>query len=607
MLLTEKELEEYPRLPGVYVMRDELGRVIYVGKAKDLRARLRSYLRQGDSRLLVRYLLKELAEVEVIVTASEKEALILENNLIKKHRPRYNVRLRDDKDYVHIRIDTSHPFPRLSIARRPQKDGAVYFGPYASAHAARNTVRLIQRHMGLRTCKDLELKLAKRGCINYQMGRCAGVCSGKITREEYALRVQEAIMFLQGRSTELLRQLKERMKRASDELRFEEAARLRDQIREIEKTLEAQRVDKPLGKDRDVVAIHRVGMEATIAVMVVRGGKLSDVLTFQIPPTPLEDQEVLASFLQQFYERGRIPPPEILVSVPLGEEVDALEEWLREIAQAKVRIRRPLRGEARSLVEMAQENAKMARREATFWWESAAQLARRLGMVKEPRVIDAFDISSLGGKEAVGAAVRFVEGIAEPSMYRTYKIKTVEGQDDYSMLYEVIRRHLLRKKEEGSLPDLIMVDGGKGQLSVAIAALEDLGLEGIEAIALAKERTRGGESVGDRLFLRGKKEPIPVEKAGDALRVLLHLRDEAHRVAISRHRRRRTARKLASPLDLIPGIGPVRKKQLLRHLGSLDAIKEASLEELSQVPGISISLAKRIRSFFDSGWTGEAR
>lgn len=607
MLLTEKELEEYPRLPGVYVMRDELGRVIYVGKAKDLRARLRSYLRQGDSRLLVGYLLKELAEVEVIVTASEKEALILENNLIKKHRPRYNVRLRDDKDYVHIRIDTSHPFPRLSIARRPQKDGAVYFGPYASAHAARNTVRLIQRHMGLRTCKDLELKLAKRGCINYQMGRCAGVCSGKITREEYALRVQEAIMFLQGRSTELLRQLKERMKRASDELRFEEAARLRDQIREIEKTLEAQRVDKPLGKDRDVVAIHRVGMEATIAVMVVRGGKLSDVLTFQIPPTPLEDQEVLASFLQQFYERGRIPPPEILVSVPLGEEVDALEEWLREIAQAKVRIRRPLRGEARSLVEMAQENAKMARREATFWWESAAQLARRLGMVKEPRVIDAFDISNLGGKEAVGAAVRFVEGIAEPSMYRTYKIKTVEGQDDYSMLYEVIRRHLLRKKEEGSLPDLIMVDGGKGQLSVAIAALEDLGLEGIEAIALAKERTRGGESVGDRLFLRGKKEPIPVEKAGDALRVLLHLRDEAHRVAISRHRRRRTARKLASPLDLIPGIGPVRKKQLLRHLGSLDAIKEASLEELSQVPGISISLAKRIRSFFDSEWTGEAR
>ncbi len=607
MLLTDKELEEYPRLPGVYIMRDELGRVIYVGKAKDLRARLRSYFRQGDGRLLIRYLLKELADVEVIVTASEKEALILENNLIKKHRPRYNVRLRDDKDYVHIRIDTSHPFPRLSIARRPQKDGAIYFGPYASAHAARNTVRLIQRHMGLRTCKDLELKLAKRGCINYQMGRCAGVCSGKISREDYGLRVQEAIMFLQGRSTELLRQLKERMKRASDELRFEEAARLRDQIREIEKTLEDQRVDRPLGKDRDVVAIHRVGMEATIAVMVVRGGKLSDVLTYQIPPTPLEDQEVLASFLQQFYERGRIPPPEILVSVPLGEEADALEQWLKELAQGKVRVRRPLRGEARSLVEMAQENAKMARREATFWWESAAQLARRLGMIKEPRVIDAFDISNLGGKEAVGAAVRFVEGIAEPSMYRTYRIKTVEGQDDYSMLYEVIRRHLLRKKEENNLPDLIMVDGGKGQLSVAMAALKDLGLQSIEAIALAKEKTRGGESIGDRLFLPGKKEPISVERAGDALRVLLHLRDEAHRVAISRHRRRRTARKLASPLDLIPGIGPSRKKQLLRHLGSLDTIREASLEELSRVPGISISLAKRIRSFFDSEWTGEPR
>lgn len=589
--------EEFPRSPGVYLMLDARGQVIYVGKAKDLRARLGSYFRgKGDQRPLVRYLLKDLDKVEVMVTSTEKEALILENNLIKKHRPKYNVRFRDDKDYLHIRLDTNHPFPRLSLARRPPKDGALYFGPYASAHAARETVRLLQRHMGLRTCKDLQFKQAKRTCLNQQMGRCAGVCRGAVSQEEYSIRVQEAVLFLQGRSKELIKHLETRMRRASEELRFEEAARLRDQIREVERTIEAQRVEKPLGGDQDVVGLHRVGMEGSVAVLRIKGGKLWERIGFPISPTPLEDAEVLASFLQQFYGSGRIPPPRILVPVPLKEHSAILEQWLGELSGSKVRIQVPLRGEARDLLEMALENARLAPRHTNGWAETARELVRRLGLRRPPTAIDAFDISNLGGQDAVGSAVRFVEGVPEPSMYRSYSIKRSSQPDDYAMMYEVIRRHILRKKEEGSLPDLILVDGGKGQLQVALSVLEDLGMRGPEVLALAK--ARGGENkkeVGyDRVFVPGRKDPIPIGSGAAPLRVLQQLRDEAHRFAISRHKKRRSFRRLSSPLERIPGVGSVRRKSLLRHLGSLRRVMEATEEELARVPGISQKTARLI-------------
>lgn len=590
-------LSQYPRSPGVYLMRDARGQVIYVGKAKDLRARLGSYFRgKGDQRPLVRYLLKDLDRVEVMVTGTEKEALILENNLIKKHRPRYNVRFRDDKDYLHIRLDISHPFPRLSLARRPPRDGALYFGPYASAHAARETMRLLQKHMGLRTCKDSQLKQAKRTCLNQQMGRCAGVCCGAVSQEEYALRVQEAVMFLQGRSRDLIDHLEKRMRKASQELRFEEAARLRDQIREVERTVEVQRVDKPLGGDQDVVGLHRVGMEGAVAVLRIKAGKLWERLIFPISPTPLEDSEVLCSFLQQFYGAGRIPPPMILVPVNLGEHLRILQEWLGEISGSKVRIRTPLRGEGRDLVEMAMENARLAPRQAEAWAETALELARRLGLSKPPRIIDALDISNLGGQDAVGSAVRFVDGVPEPSMYRSYLVRRSSQPDDYAMMYEVIRRHLLRKKEEGSLPDLILVDGGKGQLQVALGVLEDLGMTDPEVLALAKARAgeKKGESGFDRVFVPGRKDPIPIGSGGASMRVLQQLRDEAHRFAVSRHRRRRSSRRLSSPLDSVHGVGPKRKKLLLRHLGSLRRVMEAKEEELAQVPGISKKIARAI-------------
>ena len=590
-------LSEFPRSPGVYLMRDARGQVIYVGKAKDLRARLSSYFRgKGDQRPLVRYLLKDLDKVEVMVTGTEKEALILENNLIKKHRPRYNVRFRDDKDYLHIRIDTTQAFPRLSVARRPPKDGALYFGPYASAHAARQTMRLLQRHMGLRTCKDSQLKQARRTCLNQQMGRCAGVCRGAVSQEEYSLRVQEAVMFLQGRSRELINYLEGRMRKASQELRFEEAARLRDQIREVERTIEAQRVDKPLGGDQDVVGLHRVGLEGSVAVLRIKGGKLWERLSFPISPTPLEDGEVLASFLQQFYGEGRLPPPRILVPVFLGEHLRILEEWLGELSGSRVKIRRPLRGEGKSLLQMAQENARLVPRQSHGWVETARDLLKRLGLRRPPRVIDAFDISNLGGQDAVGSAVRFVEGVPEPSMYRSYGIKGTFQPDDYAMMYEVIRRHLLRKREEGALPDLMMVDGGKGQMGVALGVLEDLGIWDLDVIAIAKAKPKEGKGdMGvDRIFVPGRKDPVPIVGAAAPLRLLQQLRDEAHRFAVARHRKRRNHGRLRSPLESIPGVGPVRRKALLRHLGSLKRVSEATEGELAQVPGIPKKTARLI-------------
>ncbi len=594
----KERLSEFPRSPGVYLMRDARGQVIYVGKAKDLRARLGSYFRgKGDQRPLVRYLLKDLEKVEIMVTGTEKEALILENNLIKKHRPKYNVRFRDDKDYLHIRIDTSHPFPRLSVARRPPRDGALYFGPYASAHAARQTMRLLQRHMGLRTCKDTQLKQSKRTCLNQQMGRCAGVCRGSVSQEEYSLRVQEAVMFLQGRSRELIRQLEGRMKLASQELRFEEAARLRDQIRELERTIEAQRVDTPLGRDQDVVGLHRVGMEGNLVLLRIKGGKLWERHSFPISPTPLEDPEVICSFLQQFYGAGRVPPARILVPIPLREHFGILEEWLGELAGSKVRIRVPARGEGRGLLEMAQENARLLPKQSNAWEETARELAGRLGLRRPPRIIEAFDISNLGGQDSVGSAVRFVEGVPEPSMYRSYSVRRSSQPDDYAMMYEVLRRHLLRKKEEGSLPDLLLVDGGKGQLQVALRVLEDLGMGEPEVVALAKARAgeRKAEAVPDRIFVPLRKDPIPIGIGAAPLRVLQQLRDEAHRMALSRHRKRRNLRHLSSPLEEIPGVGPARRKALLRHLGSLKRILEATEEELARVPGISRKMAGRIR------------
>jgi excinuclease ABC subunit C len=599
MAFDPQEIDEIPKLPGVYLMKDAKGRILYVGKAKDLRARVRSYFRQrGDGRHKFQFVLQRLADLEVVVTRSDKEALILENNFIKKHRPRYNVAFRDDKSYFHIRIDLKEAFPRVGLVRRPQKDGALYFGPYASSQSVRQTLRLLQRHMGLRSCKELRVRPNDRTCLNYQMGRCAGVCGGEVTPEQYAEKVEEAILFLRGHSRVLIEQLNARMKVAAEALRFEEAARVRDQIRAIERTLEGQRVVTPLGSDRDALGFERIQEGGVVVVIQIREGKVLESLSLPIKPTPFEDEEVLRSFLKQFYDTaGRSIPAEILVPLPLGEETRLLEQWLGDVAGRRVRIRCPKRGEARELVEMAQQNAQWARKREESMEDTLVRLARRLHLRRPPMKMEGFDISNLGGEEAVGSAVRFLDGDPDRRAYRSYGIRTVRGIDDYAMMFELLHRHLRRRQEEGDPPDLIVVDGGKGQLGVAEAVLKELALRDLDVVAIAKggtQRRGRGEEERDRVFCPGRKDPVSLGRDPSLMRILQHLRDEAHRFALSRHRKRRRRRRMGSSLEEIKGIGPARRRALLRSMGSLRAIRSATIDDLARVPGISPQMARTI-------------
>jgi excinuclease ABC subunit C len=605
MSYDRRKLGDIPRHPGVYVMKDAQGKVLYVGKAVDLRSRVRSYFREGgDGRPLVPFLLPRIEEIEWVVTASEKEALILENSLIQSLHPRYNVRFRDDKSFFHVRIDPSHPFPRLGLVRRPHRDRALYFGPYDSSRAVRQTLRLLQRYMGLRTCTDSQWGRTTRTCLNHQMGRCAGVCLGKVSREEYGARVQEAILLLQGKSRQLLRLLEERMEAAARDLRFEEAARIRDQRREVERTVEGQRAVALLGSDQDALGLHRVEEGGTLVLLRMRKGKVSEGITFPLRPTPLDDGEVVVSFLKLFYHAQRAIPREILVPTDPGADGPLLEQWLTERAGRRVRIRRPLRGQARGLLEMARQNALSVHGGSQDVRGMAARLGESLRLTRAPRVLEGFDISTLGGEEAVGSAVRFVDGLPERGAYRSYNIRTVAGADDYAMMYELLGRHLRHRHEAGDLPDLLVMDGGKGQLGVALAVLEEMGLRGVEAVALAKGRGREGPrhvAAEDRVFIANRREPVPLGRDAHLLRLLQHVRDEAHRHALTHHRRRRGRRRLRSALDRIPGVGPVRRRRLLQRFGSLRGVGNAGVEELAAVPGMTRPLAKRIAEALKGG------
>ena len=597
MAFDTEKLKDVPKVPGVYVMKDAKGAVLYVGKAKDLRTRVRSYFREGgDGRPSIRFLRRRIEDLEFVIARSEKEALILENNFIKKYRPRYNVTFRDDKAYLHIRIDTSHPFPRAGLVRNPRKDGALYFGPYSSSRSVRETLRILQRFMGLRTCKDSQFKNTKRTCLNQQMGRCSGACRGAITSEEYAQRLQEAVLFLKGRSRELIGLLEEKMLAASDALRFEEAARLRDQIQAVKNTVESQRAAVPLGSDRDAVGLFRLGDKGGFSVLRVVKGKVVESLHLPIRSTPLEDEEVLASFIKQFYDTARIVPPEILIPLDIGEERPLLEQWLGEATGRRVKIRRPQRGEAKDLVDMARLNAEHAMAEQIGVGDILSALARRCKLKAPPRVLEGFDISTLGGRDAVGSAVRFSDGEPDRKSYRIYRIRTVEGVDDYAMMYELLTRHLKRRVQEDDLPDLIMMDGGKGQLGVARAVLEELDLKELEAVALAKGRGRTAEpgEEQDRVFIPGRKDAIDLNRDPAVLRLLQHLRDEAHRFAVHHHRKRRTKSRIGSSLERIAGVGPARRKALLKAFGSLKGLKEAEVHEIEAVPGITRALAVTI-------------
>jgi excinuclease ABC subunit C len=652
-----KTLDELPAEPGCYLMKDRRGEVVYVGKAASLRSRVRQYFDAGggDDRIFIPLLEDLLGDVEVVVTRSEKEAVLLENELIKKHRPRFNVRLRDDKDFIVLRLDERHPYPRLEVRRAREKraSGARYFGPYSSASSIRETLRIVNRHFQLRTCTDHVLDHRKRPCILFQIHRCPAPCVYDIPQEEYRQSVEDAVEFLEGRETELVDRLRARMDEAAAATRYEEAARLRDQLQAVERSLEKQRVLMADRADRDVLGLYREGPDLVVQVLSMRGGKLQDSRSFPFREQEFPEQEILSSFLSLYYEQNPAPD-EVLVPIE-PSAAEALADVLTERRGKRVRLLTPQRGAKADLLDVAARNAEQGFRS---WHEkderrerALAALVRALHLTRPPRWMECYDISTFQGALAVGSGVSMKDGEADKENYRRYKVKGVAGQDDFAMLHEVITRRLRRAIAEGQFPDLLVIDGGKGQLNAALAAAKDLGVGTspvtgipgapfVEMVGLAKSRLvdsvalgttrvvgrrargRGAPAAGratliadaaeaqeqgfvaelarspERVFLPGRKDPVVLRQNSAELFLLARLRDEAHRFAITFHRKLRRERNFQSVLEEIAGVGEGRKKALLRHFGSLKRVKEASLEELSAVEGFGPKQAAAVFEFF---------
>jgi len=604
--ILEAKLSLLPTSPGVYLFKDQKGGVIYVGKAKNLRSRVRQYARGSDGRVQIRFLLAQLADIEVIITKSEKEALLLENTLIKQHWPRYNIRLKDDKSYWHIKVTTQDLWPRLFLTRQIVKDGNKYLGPFHSSAAVQETLEVIRKVFPLRTCSDTVFRNRTRPCLEYQIKRCLGPCVLAIDPEEYRRQLKGALLLLEGKNTELVDQLNARMNAASENLQFEDAARLRDQIRAILQTGEKQQVATPLGNDQDIFGLYREGGFIEVQVLFVRAGKLVGNQGYGFDDNEFPEEEVLADFLTQFYQDDRFLPDEILLPVSL-EDAEVRAELFSECKGKKVIVLQPQRGDKVRLVEMAQENARQSfseKRRSTGQKEKALESLRRaLHLHNAPKRIECFDISNIQGNLAVGSMVVFDEGEPDKNRYRRFRIKTVQGADDFGMMYEILTRRYRRALEEYDLPDLLMVDGGKGQLGVAVEVFRELNITQVDLIGLAKMRTERdpfAEEVThspERVFLPNRKNPIVLQSNSTALFLLQRVRDEAHRFAISYHRQLRTRERLSSPLDMISGVGPARRKILLRHFGSLRRVREASIEELTRVGGITQKTAEAIRQW----------
>jgi excinuclease ABC subunit C len=607
-----ERVEALPTGPGVYLFKSDAGKVLYVGKAQNLRARVRSYVSGGDGRVRIPRLLERARDVEVVLTRSVKDALLLENELIKQHRPAFNVRLRDDKQYLALRLDPREPWPRPTQVRRFRRDGALYFGPYTSSASMKEAVSNLRRIFPLRSCREAVFRdYARRGrpCIEYEMRRCLAPCCGLVDAATYADLVEGTVLFLRGRSSELRADLARRMEAAAREERFEEAARLRDRIAAVDRTVERQQIVGERPVDRDVFGVARRGGEVEVQALLVREGRVVGAHSYGFSDVRLDDGEVVGSFLGQYYapEQARPLPSEVLVPVAI-EEVAALEGMLGEQAGRRVAVRQPRRGPLVELVAMAAANAEHAltqRLEARESLDAALEeLRERLGLRALPRRIEGYDISTLHGTLAVGSRVAFEDGQPARSLYRRYRIREAPAGDDYACLREVIARRLARAASD-PLPDLLMVDGGKGQLAVVQAALRDAGLE-VEAVSLAKERDeespsprvrRSGGLKAERIFLPERKDPLWLPPNSRGLLLLQRVRDESHRFAIEFQRELRSKRNLASVLEELPGIGPTKRRALLARLGSLRAVRAASEAELAAVPGIGARDAAAIRRF----------
>jgi excinuclease ABC subunit C len=585
---------QLPEDPGVYLFKDRSGEIIYVGKAKNLRRRVLSYFKQsGGLPLKTTVMLERARSLEYIITSNEKEAFILESNLIKKHLPRYNIILRDDKQYPWLRLATEEDYPNLTIVRRPKKNGALYFGPFSSAQSVRKTMKLINRIFQLRKCKGRELQDRSRPCLNFQLDRCLGPCSRNISPLAYEDVVKQVRLFLEGRSQDLVKFLKANMEAAAENLDFEKAARIRDQITAVERTIERQNVVSPKMGDQDVIGLAQRDGVFQVALLTVRGGSLTGSRDFLLKSEGGSVPEVLEAFLKQYYPAEPFIPRQILVSEGV-EDLDAIAGWLSDVAKKRVYIERPAKGEKSRLVKMAVTNAENLLKNR---WELAGEDLIRLAqtslmLAKSPRKMEGLDISNISGEMAVGAVVSFVDGLPHKAGYRNFKIKEVKGIDDYAMMAELVRRRL----SGGPPPDLFVIDGGKGHLRAVKRVVDELFPENAPSLAaIAKEDETGGT---DKIFIPNRKNPLALKEGHPILLLLMRIRDEAHRRAVGYHRKLRAKGLRLSDLDQIPGIGPRRKKLLLKHFGSLESIAAAEAEELAKVPGISSSLADQISGFF---------
>jgi excinuclease ABC subunit C len=601
----QDKLKGVSREPGVYLMKDATAKVIYIGKARNLRKRLASYFKpSGQMNAKAGILSANISDFETIITRTEKEALILESNLIKRYKPRYNVVLKDDKRYPSLRIDLNDPYPNFSIVRKIGKDNAMYFGPFASAQAVRETLRTINKTFKLRKCKARDFKNRTRPCLHCQMDGCLAPCCLDVNPDIYAEQVNEALMFLKGRTPDLIRKIRKQMESCAQQQEFEKAARLRDKIFFLERTIEKQIAVTTDFKDRDVFAMAQSEGISVITVLSVRGGFLTGTRHYSFTETISTGEEMMAAFIRQFYQRHPFVPGELLVSTELAD-AELTADWLSNFKKKKVNILRPQRGAKVQLVTLARHNAEnelkniVASRSAET--DLLVRLQAKLKIEKLPERIECFDNSNISGAQPVAAMVVFEKARAKPSSYRKYRIKTVREHDDYAYMEEVLKRRFSKGEASKPYPDLLMVDGGKGQLNIALAVSRELNLKDkFDIIGIAKKDEAKGET-RDKIFKPGRANPISIGKDEDLLLFLQRIRDEAHRFAISFHRNRRAKVSMQSALDTIPGVGKKRKAALLRHFKSIKNIRAADPEEIGALPGFNLSVAQSILRALGNG------
>ena len=600
--LIAEQLNQLPTNPGVYLLKDGEGNILYVGKAANLRHRVRSYFgtAQNLSPKLQR-MVNRVNDLDFFITNTEQEALILELNLIKQHRPHYNVRLKDDKTFPYLKINPNEDWPRVYITRRLEQDGGHYFGPFASAKSVRQTLKIIKRIFPFRSCSKPITGTDTRPCLWYYVGKCLAPCIDAVSKEEYAEVIKQIILFLEGKQEKVVQELESQMNKAAEALEFERATLLRDQIQAINKVIEGQRIAATVRGEQDVIAFAQDKDQAYVQVFFIRGGKLIGRESFVLQGTRSEEPpQIMTSFIKQFYHSAPSIPPLLLLQHPV-EDKPVIEAWLRDKRGDKIRIQMPQRGNKKQLVNIVAENAQQGLAQLKIKELATPkvleialdEIARELRLSQPPLRMEAYDISNIQGTSAVGSMVVFDKGKPKPAHYRRFRIKTVSGADDYAMLQEVLKRRFKRSRDAATentwtiVPDLILIDGGKGQLNAARAAMRDVGATSVPVASLAKEN--------EYIFIPQKKEPIALPGNSPGLQLLQRLRDEAHRFALRYHHKIRQKRTFASAFDNIAGIGAKRKRSLLRQFGSVPAIREASLEDLAAAKGMSQSLAKRIK------------